>query len=63
MVTLIDIQLVPLSGEHTQATVIYERTALSANANVMVAQHGERDSRMGPEWQAQINGYLQGYKP
>jgi hypothetical protein len=60
---VIDIQLTQLGAERTQATVIYERTALSAKANAMVVQRGEGDRRMGPEWEMQINRYLQRNKP
>ena len=63
MVTVIDIQLTQLGAERTQAKVIYERTALSAKANAMVVQRGEGDRRMGPEWEMQINRYLQRNKP
>jgi hypothetical protein len=59
LVTLIDIHLTQLDGQRTQVQVVYERTALSADANNVVAQHGEADANAGPEWQEQINSYLQ----
>jgi hypothetical protein len=59
MTTRIDIHLLPLADQRTQVEVVYERTALRADANATVAHRGEADSKMGPEWQAQIESYLQ----
>jgi hypothetical protein len=58
MVTRIDIHLRPLEAKRTRAEVVYERTALRIDANDMVMHHGQMDSKAGPEWEAQINGYL-----
>jgi hypothetical protein len=63
MVTLIDIQLTPVGSDRTQAQVVYERTALSAEGNPVVAHRGEVDGKMGPQWAELINGYLQKTKP
>jgi hypothetical protein len=59
MATRIDIHLLPLNEQRTQVEVVYERTALRTDANTMVAQRGDSDSKMGPEWEAQIESYLQ----
>jgi hypothetical protein len=37
---------------------VYERTALSADGNAVVAHRGEADGKMGPQWAELINGYL-----
>jgi hypothetical protein len=55
--TLITIQLTP-HGESTHAEVRYERTALNSSANEAVSKMAMNDSRSGPEWESQINGYL-----
>ena len=58
MVTLIDIRLTAIGPDRTQAGVVYERTAMRADANAAVAHRGEADGKMGPEWSAMIHAYL-----
>lgn len=59
LVTVITLRLTPV-GEQTQVEVEYERTALSAEADAHVRHLAEGDRRAGPEWEAQVNGYLVG---
>ncbi len=58
MVTKIDIHLAPVDANRTRVSVAYERTALSADANVHVRRLGQSDQANGKEWEAAINGYL-----
>jgi hypothetical protein len=57
LATLITIQLTP-EGVKTRVEVEYARTALSAEGNTRVQQMAEEDRNAGPEWEAQVNGYL-----
>ena len=58
MTTLIDIHLNAQGAKTTGVHVVYERTALRAEANGHVEHFASRDAEQGPEWEAQINGYL-----
>jgi hypothetical protein len=58
MVTLIDIHLTRAGVAKTRVDVVYERTALSSEANSQVSQHGKEDKKRGGEWDVMINGYL-----
>ena len=58
LVTLIDIHLTKTGGNETQVSVVYERTALSAEANDHVAHLAKGDAKSRPEWETAINGYL-----
>jgi hypothetical protein len=59
LATLITIKLEPL-GNETHISVLYERTALSADANGHVQHLAEQDRKAGAEWEDQINKYLRG---
>jgi hypothetical protein len=58
MVTLIDIHLAKAGAAETQASVVYERTALQAEANEHVTHMAKGDANSGDEWAEAINGYL-----
>src|SRR5271165_6242265 len=58
LVTLIDIHLTKTIANETQVSVVYERTALSTEANDHVAHLAKGDAKSGPEWEQAINGYL-----
>lgn len=58
LATLIDIQVTPLDSATTTVTVVYERTALSPDANDHVRALGDHDRGQGPQWQAEIADYL-----
>ena len=58
LVTLIDIHLTKTRGNETQVSVVYERTALSAEANDHVTHLAKGDAKSGPEWEQMMNGYL-----
>lgn len=58
LVTEITLRLTP-AGEQTQVEVEYNRTALSAEADAHVRHLADGDRRSGPEWEGQVNGYLQ----
>jgi hypothetical protein len=58
MVTVIDIQLTRSAAHETSVSVVYERTALSPDANDHVAHLAKGDANSGPEWEKAINGYL-----
>jgi hypothetical protein len=57
MVTIIHLKLAP-AGQQTKVEVEYDRTALSAEADVHVRHMAEGDRRSGPEWEKQVNGWL-----
>jgi hypothetical protein len=59
MVCLIDIHLARASAAETKVSVVYERTALTPEANEHVEQMAKSDATSGPEWANAINGYLQ----
>jgi hypothetical protein len=58
LVTVITLLLTP-RGNQTQVEVQYERTALSAEADAHVRHMAESDRDSGPDWDKQVNGYLQ----
>jgi hypothetical protein len=58
LVTMITIQLTPQDSQ-THVDVAYERTALSPKADGQVRHMAEGDRGSGPDWEKQINGYLQ----
>ena len=58
MVTLITLRLQP-HGKQTLVEVEYDRTALSPGADARVREMAQQDRVSGPEWEYQINQYLQ----
>ncbi len=60
LVTLIDIHLTRAGINETRVSVVYERTALSPEANDHLAHLAKGDAKSGPEWEAAINGFLAG---
>jgi hypothetical protein len=58
MVTTIDIRLKRADAGKTLVTVVYERTALIAQANEHVQHFAAGDAKADKEWEEQINGYL-----
>jgi len=58
LVTLIDIHLTHEGREKTGVSVVYERTALTPEANDQVAQLAEQDKGFRKEWEDEINEYL-----
>ena len=58
LATMITIRLTP-EGNQTRIEVEYERTALSAEADAHVRHLAEQDRASGPDWEKQVNGYLQ----
>jgi hypothetical protein len=58
MATMITLNLEP-EEERTRVTVEYQRTALDPNANGLVQKMAEDDRESGPEWEKQINDYLE----
>jgi len=60
MATTIDIRLASEGHQKTSVTVVYERTALTPDANEHVQHFAKGDADAGKEWEEQINGYLTG---
>jgi hypothetical protein len=58
MATLIDIRLTRDSAQKTGVTVVYERTALMAEANEHVQHFAKGDEKAQKEWDEAINGYF-----
>jgi hypothetical protein len=58
LVTVITLRLQP-QGDHTQVEVEYDRTALSAETDAHVRHMADGDRTSGPEWEKQVNGYLE----
>ena len=58
MVTTIDIHLTRNGTRRTDVSVVYERTALTPDANEHVAHFAKGDQQAGKEWEEQINGYF-----
>jgi hypothetical protein len=58
MVAQIEFKLTP-EGGRTRVQATYDRTALTVAENRHVQEMADHDSRSGPEWQAQINAFLQ----
>ena len=59
MVTLIDIHLTRDGQHKTSVNVVYERTALSPEANEHVRHFAKGDQKAEAEWEKQINGYFE----
>lgn len=58
LVTVITLRLTP-EGDKTQVEVEYDRTALSAEVDAHVRHMAEQDRTAGPEWEKQVNEYLE----
>lgn len=58
LVTVITVNLKP-QGDQTLVEVHYDRTALTPEADAHVQEMAKQDRDSGPEWQAQINQYLE----
>jgi hypothetical protein len=58
LVTVITLRLRP-EGDHTQVEVEYDRASLSAEADAHVRHMAAGDRTSGPEWEKQVNGYLE----
>jgi hypothetical protein len=58
LVTLLDIHVAKAGVTETEVSVVYERTALTPEANEHAAQFAKGDAKAGPEWAKAINGYL-----
>ena len=58
MATLIDIHLTRVSGQKTEVTVVYERTALLPEANEHVQVFANEDAVAGKEWGDAINAHF-----
>ena len=58
LVTVITLNLKP-DGNQTLVEVHYHRTALSPEADAHVQEMAKQDHDAGPEWQTQINQYLE----
>jgi hypothetical protein len=63
MVTTIDIRLTRASALITDIAVVYERTALTPEANDHVQHFAAADAKAAQEWQEQINAYLSSQSP
>jgi hypothetical protein len=61
LVTVITLRLT-LQGQQTHVEVEYDRTALNSEADGHVRRMAEQDRGSGPEWEKQINGYLETLK-
>lgn len=62
LATRIDVQLTPVNPATTRVRVMYERTALDPSVNADVADMAQKDGKMGPEWERDIEEYLKGSK-
>jgi hypothetical protein len=58
LVTVITLNLKP-EGNQTLVEVHYDRTALTPETDVHVREMAKQDRDSGPEWQTQINQYLE----
>ena len=58
MVTTIDVRFEFQDADTTKVRVVYERTALTSQANEHVRELGESDRTSGPDWQKAIERYL-----
>lgn len=58
MATLIDIHLKRAAADKTEVTVLYERTALTPDANQHVEHFARGDAKAAQEWADAINGYF-----
>jgi len=59
MVAFIDIRVTNFAARQTRIKVVYERTALRAEANEQVLAMAQADANNGPHWAEMINGHLQ----
>jgi len=59
MATNIDIHATPEGANKTKVHVVYERTALTAEANDHVKHFAAQDSKAGDEWKAALNEYFE----
>ena len=57
VVTVITLQLHP-RGAGTEVVVLYERTSLSPDADLVVREMADHDRAAGSEWAGQINAHL-----
>ena len=62
-VTVIDVNLRPLTASETGVRVVYRRTALDGSLNAHIGELGRNDAQSGPEWASAIDAYLTGTKP
>jgi hypothetical protein len=58
MIALIDVRLGKLGNSETKVNVVYERTALTPEANQHVAEMAAGDANAGPHWAEMINEHL-----
>ena len=58
LVTVITLNVKP-QGEQTYVDVKYERTSLQPEADAHVEEMAKQDRTSGPEWESQINTYLE----
>jgi hypothetical protein len=61
LVTVITLKL-KVEGNETGVEVEYDRTALSADADAYVQHMAKQDQRAGPQWESQVNQYLEAHK-
>lgn len=61
LVTRITLKLTP-EGNQTWVEVEYDRTALREDGDAHVRHMGEQDRNSGPEWEKQVNEYLEKQK-
>jgi hypothetical protein len=58
MLTVINLRFSALDTDHTKVSVVYERTALSPDANDHVEKLGATDRGNGKRWEKAVNDYL-----
>lgn len=63
MVTVVDLRFLPVDSGKTKVSAVYERTALSQEANQHVRKLGGIDRGNGKRWEKLINDYLRKQKP
>jgi hypothetical protein len=61
LTTVITLRLTP-EGNETRVEVEYDRTALNAEADAHVQHMAEQDRNAGPEWEKEVNGYLEKHR-
>lgn len=61
LVTVITLTLKPM-GNQTRVEVEYDRTSLAPEADARVHQMAKQDREAGPDWERQINQYLEQHK-
>ena len=62
MVTVINLEFLPLDSNKTKVSVVYERTALSPEANDDVEKLSINDRGNGNRWEKAINDYLEKFR-